>query len=63
VPRVSIKSGFPDSAGREEELVEYICDMPGCANVATHVLGRIPSLGFFSVACAEHVVPDYEQRG
>jgi len=29
------------SDGREEELSDFICDIPGCPNVATHVLGGV----------------------
>ena len=57
MPRVTIKTGIVDANGREEELSEFICDVPGCANVASHVLGRVPSLGLFSAVCEEHT-PD-----
>jgi hypothetical protein len=55
VPRITIKSGLPDSDGQEEELVEYICDAPGCPNIATRVLGCIVGLGLVSAVCQEHL--------
>jgi hypothetical protein len=54
VPRITIKTGFADPDGREEELAEYMCDTPGCPNVATHVLGRVGELGLFAAVCSEH---------
>ena len=54
VPRIVIKTGLINPDGREEELTEYLCDTPGCPNIATHVLGCIPQLGVFSVSCEEH---------
>jgi hypothetical protein len=54
VPRITIKIGFADPDGREEELAEYMCDTPGCPNVATHVLGRVAELGLFAAVCSEH---------
>ena len=41
VPRIIIKTGRAGPDGREEELTEYICDTPGCPNVAIHVLGGV----------------------
>jgi hypothetical protein len=55
VPRIIIKSGLLGSDGHEEELVEYICDTPGCPNVATHVLGCVLGLGLVSAVCGEHL--------
>jgi hypothetical protein len=37
--RVTIKTGFMDADGREEELIEYLCDYPNCPNIATNVVG------------------------
>jgi hypothetical protein len=54
VPRVIIKTGLPGVDGREEELVEYVCDIPGCPNVATQVLGHVAELGVASVVCENH---------
>jgi hypothetical protein len=35
-------------------LTEYVCDMPGCPNLAEHVLGVIRELRVMAVVCAEH---------
>jgi hypothetical protein len=55
VPRITIRTGLINPDGREEELAEYMCDTPGCPNIATHVLGCVPQLGVFSVVCQEHI--------
>jgi len=39
MPEITIKAGFVGPDGREETLVEYICDHPGCPNPATRLLG------------------------
>ena len=54
MPRVTIKTGFVGAGGLEEELTEYLCDSPDCANIATHVLGCIKELGTSAVVCEEH---------
>lgn len=54
MPRVTLKTGFTGPDGREEELSEYLCDAPGCANVATHVVGCIRDLGLCLITCAAH---------
>jgi len=54
MPRVTLKTGFIAPDGREEELSEYLCDAPGCPNVATHPVGCIRELGLCFVTCAEH---------
>ena len=57
VPRIIIKTGRSGPDGREEELSEYMCDTPGCPNVATHVLGGATELGVFAAVCQEHIPP------
>ena len=57
VPRIAIKTGLVGSDGREEVLTEYMCDFPGCPNIASEVLGCVPQLGLVSVVCHEHVPP------
>jgi len=59
MPRVVIKTGFSMPDGGEEELAEYICDTPGCPNVASHVLGAVKGLGTFSAVCDEHLPPKH----
>jgi len=55
MPWVTVKTGLVGPDGREEELKEYLCDHPGCPNVATHVLGCIVELRLFASVCEEHV--------
>jgi hypothetical protein len=55
VPRIIIKTGRAGPDGREEELSEYMCDTPGCPNVATHVLGGVTELCLFAAVCQEHL--------
>jgi hypothetical protein len=52
--RVTIKTGFMDPDGREEELVEYICDYPDCPNIATSVLGCLKELRLMAAVCDVH---------
>jgi hypothetical protein len=54
MPRVTIRTGIFAPDGREEELAEYLCDAPGCANIATQVLGCIREFGLSAVVCHEH---------
>jgi hypothetical protein len=55
VPQVIIKTGLTGPDGREEELIEYMCDTPGCPNVATNVLGSVPELGLAVAVCEQHI--------
>ena len=54
MPRVTIKTGIAAPDGREEELSEYLCDWPGCPNIATQVLGCIREFGLSAVVCDHH---------
>ena len=45
MPRVTIRTGFFTPDGRAEELSEFLCDAPGCPNVATQVVGVIREIG------------------
>jgi hypothetical protein len=54
MPHVTIKTGVVAADGHEEVLTEYLCDWPGCANVAEHVIGVVIELGAMCVLCAEH---------
>ena len=40
--------------GQEEELTEYMCDSPGCPNIAIQTLGVV-ELGFFAAVCEQHI--------
>ncbi len=51
---MTIKTGLTTPDGREELLTEYVCDHPGCPNIATHVLGCVMELGLVSAVCDEH---------
>jgi hypothetical protein len=57
MPRITIRAGFPAADGQEQEeiLTEYLCDWPGCPNVAVHNLGAIAELRVMAVVCEEHI--------
>jgi hypothetical protein len=55
MPHVTIKTGFKTPDGDEETLSEYLCDMPGCPNIAVHLLGGIAELRAIAVVCEEHL--------
>jgi hypothetical protein len=54
IPQVTIKTGLKTPDGREEELTEYLCDHPGCPNIATQVLGCVAELRLVAAVCDEH---------
>jgi hypothetical protein len=54
MPQVAIRTGCIGPDGAEEVLTEYICDWPGCAKVATRVLGYVKELGLAAVVCDDH---------
>ena len=62
MPLVTIKTGFRTPDGDEETLTEYVCDWPGCPNVAVHLLGCIPEIRLMSVVCEEHTPPTQRRR-
>ncbi len=57
MPLVTIKTGFAASDGREEVLTEYLCDWPGCPNIAVHSLGCIKEIRAIAAVCEEHTPP------
>jgi hypothetical protein len=57
VPQVRIKTGFASADGQEEILTEYLCDWPGCPNVAVRMLGGLKELRAIAVVCEEHFPP------
>jgi hypothetical protein len=61
MPTVTIKTGFRLPDGTEETLTQYICDWPGCPNVAVHVLGSIRELRAPAVVCEEHTPQSQRQ--
>lgn len=56
MPHVKYKTGFIGADGREEELTEYLCDWPGCSNIADHVVGCVKEIALSIALCAEHAV-------
>jgi hypothetical protein len=54
IPQITINTGITAPDGREEKLTEYICDHPGCPNVATHVLGYVKEIGLAAAVCDDH---------
>jgi hypothetical protein len=51
----TIKTGFLTATNKEEVLTEYLCDWPGCANVAVHVLGCVREIASIAAVCEEHL--------
>ena len=45
MPRVTIRTGFIGADGREEELSDFVCDVPDCPNIATEIGGFCRSQG------------------
>jgi len=58
MPRITITTGFRDSEGHEEKLTEYICDVPGCPNIATRLLGCLVELRAMAAVCDVHARPE-----
>lgn len=54
MPRVTIRTGIVAADGQEEVLTEYLCDWPGCANTAEHVVGVVRDVALVSVLCPQH---------
>jgi hypothetical protein len=52
MPSVTLRTTGADS--KEETLTEYLCDWPGCPNLAKHMLGVIPELRAMAAVCPEH---------
>jgi hypothetical protein len=48
--RVTIKTGTVGADGEGVVLAEYLCDWPGCANVAEPVVAVVSA----SAVCREH---------
>jgi hypothetical protein len=54
IPQVTIKTGITTADGHEEQISEYFCDWPECANVATQVLGYATEIGVCAAVCDDH---------
>lgn len=48
--------------GREDVMSEYLCDWPGCPNVAVEVIGIVRELRLRSAVCAEHAAQIANRR-
>jgi hypothetical protein len=59
MPQVTIKTGIAGPDGREEELSEYLCDWPGCQNIAEQVLGCVRELGLSVAVCPQHATTSH----
>ena len=57
MPRVTIRTGFVGPDGREEVLSAFLCDAPGCSNIATEVVGVAKEIALVTVVCREHATP------
>jgi hypothetical protein len=53
MPSITLRARETDESN-EETLTEYLCDWPGCPNIAEHVVGVICELRAFSAVCPEH---------
>jgi hypothetical protein len=54
MPWVVIKTGMVVADGNEAVLREYLCDSPGCAQVAEHAIAAVRELGVVYAVCPEH---------
>jgi hypothetical protein len=61
MPSVTLRTTDPVS-GEGEALTEYICDWPGCPNVAEHVVGVLRELRAFSAVCRTHAAMIAERQ-
>ena len=59
MPQVVVASGIIGPDGCEDKLSEYLCDSPGCPNIASHVLGYIREIGAAIAVCDEHAGPRF----
>ncbi len=39
---------------QQSAVAQYLCDWPGCENVAKHVTGVVREFGLFAAVCKEH---------
>jgi hypothetical protein len=54
MPKVTLRTGFIGPDGAEEVLTEYMCDWPGCSEIAVHVIGVVRELRMMCVFCDRH---------
>jgi hypothetical protein len=63
MPRVTLRA-HESADGKEDTVSEYLCDSPGCPNVAVHVVGVVRELRTFVAVCAYHarLLPERSNR-
>ena len=54
MPQGMIASSGTTPRGQRETLARYLCDWPGCENVAEHVVNVVRDIGLFAAVCKEH---------
>jgi F0F1-type ATP synthase alpha subunit len=54
MPWVAIKTGIVAADAQETILREYLCDWPGCAHVAEHLVGVVRDAAMVCAVCSEH---------
>jgi hypothetical protein len=55
MPQVTIKTGFLTATNEEEVLTDYLCDWPGCANVAVQCVGLSEEIAWVAAVCEGHL--------
>lgn len=54
MPNVTVRTGMLGPDGQEERITEYLCDSPGCPNIATQMVGCVMEIRFCIALCDEH---------
>lgn len=54
MPNVTVRTGMLGPDGHEERITEYLCDSPGCPNIATQMVGCVMEIRFCVALCDEH---------
>lgn len=52
MPLVTLRT--VDADNNEQTLTEYICDWPGCPNVAEHFIGVLSDIRAMAAVCRKH---------
>ena len=52
MPLVTLRT--VDSDNNEQTITEYICDWPGCPNVAEHFVGVLSDIRAMAAVCKKH---------
>ena len=56
MPWVPGKAADKDRARHDERPARYVCDWPGCRNVAEQVMACVKELGASAAFCTEHAI-------